>query len=196
MRADSGWNTAEPRPTVAAASRMNRELAGDAQHDQAGEGEEHADRERIRLRLAVGDDADHRLQQRRGELERQRDQADLGEVERVVRLQDRIDRRDQRLHGVVEEVREAQAADHRIGRPARRRLRSRRGRQRRRDDRGGKRFLGDDDGLVHGCCSGVSIIASGRGEAADLASSIRRWLPCGVPQADAARLRRCRLRSR
>ena len=58
-----------------------------------------------------------RLQQRRGELERQRDHADLREVQRVGVLQDRIDRGDQRLHGVVEEMREADAGQHDIGRP-------------------------------------------------------------------------------
>ena len=63
----------------------------DAEQQQSEEGRAHADRERERLRLLVGEMADQRLQQRRGELERQRDHADLPEVERVGVLQDRID---------------------------------------------------------------------------------------------------------
>ena len=92
-----------------------------AQQQQAEEGGPHADGERERLRLLVGEMPDQRLQQRRRELERQRDHADLGEVERVAVLQDRIDRGDQRLHGVVEEVREADSGKHDVGRPGRRR---------------------------------------------------------------------------
>jgi hypothetical protein len=56
-----------------------------------------------------------------GKLERQRDHADLPVVQRVSVLQDRIDRGDQRLHGVVEEMREADAGQHDIGRPRDRR---------------------------------------------------------------------------
>jgi len=65
----------------------------------------------------VGEVADRRLQQRSSELERQRDHADLGKIQCVIVLQDRIDRRDQRLHGVVEEMREADPGQHHIGRP-------------------------------------------------------------------------------
>jgi len=93
-------------------------LLRDAEQQQTAERKSHADGERERLRLAVGKMSDHRLQQRRGELERQRDQADLREIERIARFQDRIDRRNQRLHGVVEEMRETDAAEHDVGRPA------------------------------------------------------------------------------
>ena len=122
----------------------------DAEQQQAEEGKAHADRERERLRLLVGEMPDHRLQQRRGELERQRDHADLGEVQRVSVLQDRIDRGDQRLHGVVEEVREADAGQHDIGRPRDSRLGGEARRHVRHDHRRGQRFFGDDDGLVQG----------------------------------------------
>jgi hypothetical protein len=77
------------------------------------------DRKRERLCLLVGDMSYHRLKQRSRELERRRDQADLREIQRVRVLQDRIDGGNQRLHSVVEEVREADAGKHDIGRPRR-----------------------------------------------------------------------------
>ncbi len=128
MRADSGWNTAEPSPTSAAAIRMIAYCCATLSSSEAEEGRGHADRQRKRLRLLVGEMTDQRLQQRSGELERQRDHSDLREVERVAVLQNRIDRRNQRLHGIVEEVREADAGEHDVGgggpprlpRPARR----------------------------------------------------------------------------
>ncbi|MGY3455955.1 hypothetical protein ACVWW5_001405 [Bradyrhizobium sp. LM3.4] len=124
---------------------MTRYWWAGAEQQETEESRGHADRQRIGLRLFVGVVADHWLEQRGRELERQRDHADLREVERVGVLQDRIHRSDQRLHGVVEEVREADAGKHDIGRPC--------GRLRRRrhvadDDGLGQRFLGDDDRLV------------------------------------------------
>ena len=53
-------------------------------------------------RPLVGDEADRRLQERGGHLEDEVQEADLGEGERVVLLKHRIDRRQQRLDGVVE----------------------------------------------------------------------------------------------
>ncbi len=94
-------------------------VPGDAEQQQTEEGRGHADRQRKWLRLLVGEMTDGRLQQRRGELERQRDQPDLREIQRIVGLQDRIHRCDQRLHGVVEEMREADAGKHDIGRSGR-----------------------------------------------------------------------------
>ena len=58
--------------------------------------------------MLVGIDADQRLEQRGGQLESERDKTDLSEVERVGILEDRIDRRQQRLHHVVEAVAHAQ----------------------------------------------------------------------------------------
>ena len=109
-------------------------LLRDAEQQQAEEGRGHADRQRIRLRLLVGVVPDQRLEQRGRELEGQRDHADLREVERVGVLQDRIHRGDQRLHGVVEKVREADAGEHDVGRS-----RDRLG--------GGGRDVADDNGL-------------------------------------------------
>ena len=56
---------------------------------------------------AVGVEADDRLEQRGGDVEGERDDADLGEVEGEGILQHRVDRRQQRLDHVVEEVGEA-----------------------------------------------------------------------------------------
>ena len=78
--------------------------------------------------LRVGEQADDRLEQRRGGLVGERDQADLPEVERVGVLEDRIDRRQDRLHQVVEHVAEAdRAQDAERGLGCRRRANGRRG---------------------------------------------------------------------
>jgi hypothetical protein len=109
----------------------------------------------------VGEMSDHRLQQRGGELERQRDHSDLREIERIAVFQDRVDRRDQRLHGVVEEMREADSRQHDIGGargsdlgsgergPARATLHRIRHQHRR-----GQYFFGDDDRFVQGIIPG------------------------------------------
>ena len=44
---------------------------------------------------------------RRCQLKRERDQSDLHEAEMKARLQERVDRRNERLDGVVQQVREA-----------------------------------------------------------------------------------------
>ena len=49
-----------------------------------------------------------RLEQRSGQLKGQRDQSDLREIQTVGILDERIDRRQQRLHHVVEQMREAE----------------------------------------------------------------------------------------
>ena len=68
--------------------------------------------------MAVGVDADEGLEQRGGELEGEGDEADLAVVEREGLLEQRIDRRQQRLDRVVEKVRDAEADQHReCGRP-------------------------------------------------------------------------------
>ena len=74
------------------------------QQQQAHEAGSHADGQRIRHRPAVGDHADNRLEQRGGQLEDEGDQADLRERQGEVLLQHRIDRRQQRLDRVVEEM--------------------------------------------------------------------------------------------
>ncbi len=83
-------------------------MSCDGQQEHARERERHADRQRIRLRPPVCVEADDRLQQRGGELVGQRDQTDLAEIEVEAALEDRIDRRQQRLHHVVQQVAEAQ----------------------------------------------------------------------------------------
>ena len=73
-------------------------------------------------------------------------QTDLREIERVAVFQERIDRSDQRLHGVVEEMREADAGKYDVDRP-----RSLRGNRRcnvGNDDRFGQGFIEDDDRFV------------------------------------------------
>jgi hypothetical protein len=98
------------------ADQQHRIAAGVRQHDEADECRAHADDQRVGLRPAVGIEADDGLQQRGGELEGQRDEADLAEVEAVGVLDQRIDRRQQRLHHVVEQMREAERQDDGEGR--------------------------------------------------------------------------------
>ena len=62
---------------------------------------------RVRLRPLVGEETDHGLQQRGRHLEREGQEADLAESEPVVGFQDRINRRQQRLHHVVQQMAEA-----------------------------------------------------------------------------------------
>lgn len=62
--------------------------------------------------MAVGDMADDRLQQGAGNLEGQRDHPDLHEIECVGILDDRVDGGDQRLHEVVEQMRQAKNQKH------------------------------------------------------------------------------------
>ena len=81
---------------------------GDRQQQQAEQAAAHGDRKGERLRPLVGHHADDRLQQRRGQLKCQGDQADLPEVQPIGVLQDRVDRRDQRLVHVIQKVAEAQ----------------------------------------------------------------------------------------
>ncbi len=150
-------------------------LLGDAEQQQTEEGRGHADRQRIGLRLLVGVVTDHRLQQRGRELKGQRDHADLREVERVGVLQDRIHRGDQRLHGVVEEVRDADAGEHDIGR-----ARGGGGRHVVDDDGLGQRFIGDDDWLVHCSIPARQIAAT---------SQVRCWRRANHRQSQMAGMR-------
>src|SRR5579883_2991185 len=121
---------------------------------------------------------DDRLQQRGGELERQRDQPDLGKVERVSHLQDRIHRCDQRLHRVVEEMREADADEDDVGRPRRAWL-GRRGASLD-DDRLGESFLADNNGLVHESSwrRGRRAMRSSYAGRASSTTANRKWLRC------------------
>ena len=94
------------------------------QHHQPDQRGPHPGRQRERHRLLVGEHADERLQQGCGQLEHQRDQADLREIQRVGLLEHWVHRRDQRLHHVVEQMAEAERQQHRkrgarCGRPGR-----------------------------------------------------------------------------
>lgn len=60
---------------------------------------------------AIGHHADDRLQQRCGDLKGEGQQPDLHEIERVIGLQQRVKRRQQRLHDVVEHMAEARGSD-------------------------------------------------------------------------------------
>jgi hypothetical protein len=70
--------------------------------------------QRLRHRAAVGGHADERLQDRCRAHEGEGHQPDLREAEREFRLQKRVDRRQERLHHVVDHVAEADRQDHEV----------------------------------------------------------------------------------
>ncbi|MPL75540.1 hypothetical protein SDC9_21364 [bioreactor metagenome] len=74
------------------------------EHHHAEEGRDRGERQRPGLRPGIGEDADHRLQERGRALEGQRHQPDLPVIQREIRLQHRIDRREHRLHHIVHHV--------------------------------------------------------------------------------------------
>ena len=81
-----------------------RQLAGHRQQDQPAERAGHTHRQRIGLGPPVGIQADDRLQQRCRDLVGQRDQADLAETQVMTAFEHRIQREDQRLHHVVQQM--------------------------------------------------------------------------------------------
>src|SRR5579872_2541939 len=85
----------------------------EGQGDEAKQGRAHAEGQRIGLRPAIGIETDQRLQQRSRDLIGQRQQPDLAEGEVEAALEDWIDRRQQRLHHVVEQVTEADRSKNR-----------------------------------------------------------------------------------
>ena len=92
----------QPHAHEGGGDQDQRKASGHCQQEQAHEREAHADCERIRPRVPVRVQADERLEQGRGQLESERDQADLREAEVERRLEDRVDGRDQRLDQVIE----------------------------------------------------------------------------------------------
>ena len=82
----------------------------DRERQQSEQSQPHAVAQRIRLRVLIGVNADERLQHRRADLVGQRYQADLGEIQIEFALQQRVDRNDQRLDQVVEEMRKTDRA--------------------------------------------------------------------------------------
>ena len=61
--------------------------------------------------MAIRVIADPGLQQRRRDLKRQGDQADLGEAQVITGLEHRVDRRQDRLDQVIDQVREGNRTD-------------------------------------------------------------------------------------
>ena len=86
----------------------HRVAARERQAEQPGERCPHAGDHRVGPRLMIGNQPEHRLQQRRGHLEGERDQPDLREVQHVRLLEEGIHGRDHRLDQVVEQMRSAQ----------------------------------------------------------------------------------------
>ncbi len=123
-------------PTNADRDQHERETAGEREDDEADEGEAHPERERIRLRPAVGVEPHKRLEERGGELIHERDQSDVPEIQLERVFQNRINRRDERLHGVVEQMRETERGQNGQDRSIRGRAGRLRFRHRRRIARG------------------------------------------------------------
>ena len=87
--------------------QQHRIAEAEGEQREADEREAHRERQRVGHRAPVGEKADRGLQQRRGQLEHEGDDAGLEERKRVLVAEDRIERRGQRLHHVVEHVRAA-----------------------------------------------------------------------------------------
>ncbi len=81
------------------------------QREQPGQGAAHAHCQRVGLGIFVGVVTHQRLQQRGGELIGKGDQTDLGEIQVEIGLEQRIDRQNQRLDHVVEEMRKADRSE-------------------------------------------------------------------------------------
>ena len=111
---DAGSFRMEDRRTdadEAGADHQNLETMGKSKRDEAGAGGQHGDGQGERHRPAIRHHADNGLQQRGGDLKSEGKQADLHEIERVIGFQQRIKRRQQRLHDVVQHVAEAGCCD-------------------------------------------------------------------------------------
>lgn len=90
-------------------------LCESKQH-QAYQREAHADGEGVGARMLVGIQSGERLQNGGGHLKHQRDDANLGERETKLVLDDGVDGGDDRLYHVVEKMRDATDDEHRIHR--------------------------------------------------------------------------------
>ena len=84
------------------------------QRDQARHRKSHADDHRIGHRLFVGIMADHRLEHRAAHLENKGQHADLREIELIIGFDNRINRRQQGLDGVVDQMSDAQRDQDRV----------------------------------------------------------------------------------
>ncbi len=95
----------------AGANHQNLETMGKGERDEAGAGGEHGHGQGKRHGPTVCHHADDRLQQRCRDLKGEGKQSDLYEIERVIGFQQRVKRRQQRLHDVVQHVAEARGCD-------------------------------------------------------------------------------------
>jgi hypothetical protein len=84
---------------------------GDGEQEEAAEGEGHPGGEGVGLGALVGELADDGLEEGGDDLVGESEEAEVGEVEVKLALEDRVDRREQRLHHVVEEVAEADGGE-------------------------------------------------------------------------------------
>jgi hypothetical protein len=81
-------------------------------HQDAHQRADHSAGQQVRLGMAIGVITHPRLQQGRGELEREGDQADLGERQAVIGLEHRVDRGQYRLDQVIDQMRQRHRADY------------------------------------------------------------------------------------
>jgi len=89
-------------------SDKNGEVGGShGKGQQTNHGDAHANRERVRLRPAVGVEPHDRLKQRSGQLQREGDPPNLSVIQMEAGFQQRINRRNQRLHRVIQQMTEA-----------------------------------------------------------------------------------------
>ncbi|MNE39114.1 hypothetical protein D3C80_1330450 [compost metagenome] len=89
----------------------HREAAHIGQHHNPHQRTKRAQRQQIRHGLAVGIEPDPRLQQGSRDLERQGNQPDLGKTQAIVGLEQGVDRRQDRLDQVVDQVRQGTGGD-------------------------------------------------------------------------------------
>ena len=94
-------------------------VLGERKHEQSGEREAHADGECIGSRMAVGRESGEGLQNGGCHLKDERYDTYLGEREVELVLEDRIDRRNDRLYHVVQKVGDTADGEHRIDRALR-----------------------------------------------------------------------------
>lgn len=89
-------------------------MAGLRHANQSGERESHAGYQGKRFWTAIRIQAYQRLEQGSGHLKSQCNQANLGKIEVIIRFNHRINRRDQRLYGVVQHVRKTDHQQDRV----------------------------------------------------------------------------------
>ncbi len=91
-----------------------KKAARRGEREESCEGETHSRGKGVGAGMEVGAPSHEGLQQRRGHLEYQRNDPDLGKGEAEVLFEQRVDRRNDRLHHVVEQVCGADHEENRI----------------------------------------------------------------------------------